>query len=115
MQANATGYFLELESMRWFYRQYLNEESDGDDWRFSPIRAADLSGLPPAFVLTAEFDPLRDQGEAYAHRLEAEGVPVEMRRYDGVFHGFFGMRELMEPAQHAFDEVAKAVRTAFGT
>jgi acetyl esterase len=112
MVANATGYFLELESMRWFYRQYLNDETDGADWRFSPIRAGDLSGVPPAFVLTAEFDPLRDQGEAYARKLEAAGVPVELRRYDGVFHGFFGMRDLMEPAQEAFDDVAKAVRTA---
>ena len=115
MTANATGYFLELESMRWFYRQYLNDETDGDDWRFSPIRAADLAGAPPAFVLTAEFDPLRDQGEAYARRLEAAGVPVEVRRYDGVFHGFFGMREVIEPAQEAFDDVTKAVRMALGS
>jgi acetyl esterase len=112
MVANATGYFLELESVRWFYRQYLNDETDGADWRFSPIRAGDLSGVPPAFVLTAEFDPLRDQGEAYARKLVAAGVPVELRRYDGVFHGFFGMRDLMEPAQEAFDDVTKAVRMA---
>jgi acetyl esterase/lipase len=114
MAANATGYFLELESMRWFYDQYLADETQGDDWRFSPVRAADLSGLPPAFVLTAEFDPLRDQGEAYARKLEEAGVPVELRRYDGVFHGFFGMRDLMEPAQEAFDDVTKALRVAFG-
>ena len=115
MRENATGYFLELESMRWFYNQYLRDERDGADWRFSPARAADLSGLPPAFVLTAEFDPLRDQGEAYARRLEAAGVPVEARRYDGVFHGFFGMRDLMDPAQQAFDDVTKALRKALGT
>jgi acetyl esterase len=115
MHENATGYFLELESMRWFYNQYLRDERDGADWRFSPARADDLSGLPPAFVLTAEFDPLRDQGEAYARRLEAAGVPVEARRYDGVFHGFFGMRDLMDPAQQAFDDVTKALRRALGT
>lgn len=115
MRENATGYFLELESMRWFYNQYLRDERDGADWRFSPVRAADLAGLPPAFVLTAEFDPLRDQGETYARKLEAAGVPVEQRRYDGVFHGFFGMRELMEPAQAAFDHVTKALRSALGT
>lgn len=115
MHENATGYFLELESMRWFYNQYLRDERDGADWRFSPARAADLSGLPPAFVLTAEFDPLRDQGEAYAGQLEAAGVPVEARRYDGVFHGFFGLRELMDPAQQAFDDVTKALRRALGT
>jgi len=115
MHENATGYFLELESMRWFYNQYLRDQRDGADWRFSPARASDLSGLPPAFVLTAEFDPLRDQGEAYARRLEAAGVPVEARRYDGVFHGFFGMRDLMDPAQQAFDDVTKALRQALGT
>ncbi|MGQ0802430.1 MAG: alpha/beta hydrolase [Actinomycetota bacterium] len=115
MHENATGYFLELESMRWFYNQYLRDERDGADWRFSPARAADLSGLPPAFVLTAEFDPLRDQGEAYAGQLEAAGVPVEARRYDGVFHGFFGLRDLMDPAQQAFDDVTKALRRALGT
>jgi acetyl esterase len=113
MHENATGYFLELESMRWFYNQYLRDERDGADWRFSPARATDLAGLPPAFVLTAEFDPLRDQGEAYARRLEAAGVPVEARRYDGVFHGFFGMRDLMDPAREAFDDVTKALREAF--
>ncbi len=111
---NATGYFLELESMRWFYNQYLNDENDSADWRFSPVRAAALTGLPPAFVLTAEFDPLRDQGELYARRLEAAGVPVELRRYDGVVHGFFGMREFIEPAQQAFDDVTKALREALG-
>ncbi|MGH9049222.1 MAG: alpha/beta hydrolase [Acidimicrobiia bacterium] len=112
MRENATGYFLELESMRWFFNQYLNDQSDGADWRFSPMRAADLTGLPPAFVLTAEFDPLRDQGELYARKLEAAGVAVELRRYDGVFHGFFGMRDFMEPAQQAFDDVTKALRAA---
>ena len=115
MVENATGYFLERESMRWFYKQYLNDENDGADWRFSPVRVADLTGLPPAFVLTAEFDPLRDQGERYADKLEADGVPVELRRYDGVFHGFFGMRDFMEPAKEAFDDVTKALRAALGT
>ena len=115
MRENAKGYFLELESMRWFYNQYLRDERDCADWRFSPARATDLAGLPPAFVLTAEFDPLRDQGEAYARRLEAAGVPVDARRYGGVFHGFFGMRDLMDPAREAFDDVTKALRRALGT
>jgi acetyl esterase len=113
MRDNATGYFLERDSMRWFYRHYLTGEADADDWRASPLRARDLAGLPPAFVITAEYDPLRDQGEAYARRLGDAGVPVELRRYDGVFHGFFGMRDLMEPAREAFDAAAKALRAAF--
>jgi acetyl esterase len=115
MVENATGYYLEQASMRWFCSQYLNGERDGADWRFSPVRAPDLTGLPPAFVLTAEFDPLRDQGERYARELEAAGTAVELRRYDGVFHGFFGMRDFMEPAQEAFDDVTKALRAALGT
>ena len=115
MRENAKGYFLELESLRWFYNHYLPAVSDGADWRFSVVRADDLSGLPAAFVLTAEFDPLRDQGEAYARALEAAGVPLEACRYDGVFHGFFGMRDLMDPAQQAFDDVTKALRRALGT
>ena len=110
MRENASGYFLELDSMRWFDGHYLRDECDATDWRFSPMRAGSLAGLPPAFVLTAEFDPLRDQGEAYARRLEEAGVPVELRRYDGVFHGFFGMRDLMEPAQQAWQDVTKALR-----
>jgi acetyl esterase len=115
MIANASGYFLERQSMVWFCGHYLDDPSEGDDWRFSPIRAADLSGLPPAFVLTAEFDPLRDQGEAYARKLEAAGVQVEMRRYDGVFHGFFGMRDLIDTAHEALDDVTKAARRALGS
>jgi acetyl esterase len=115
MVENATGYYLERVSMRWFCHEYLNDESDGADWRFSPVRAPDLTRLPPAFVLTAEFDPLRDQGERYARELEAAGTAVELRRYDGVFHGFFGMRDFMEPAQEAFDDVTKALRAALGT
>ncbi len=114
MRQNAEGYFLERESMRWFDGHYLRDERDREDWRFSPLRADSLAGLPAAFVLTAEFDPLRDQGEAYAHRLEAAGVPVELRRYDGCFHGFFGMRDLMEPAEQAFADVSKAMREALG-
>ena len=115
MHENATGFFLERESMRWFYNQYLRTEHDGADWRFSPLRARDLSGVPPAFVLTAEFDPLRDQGEAYAAALEEAGVTVEARRYDGVFHGFFGMRDVLDPARDAFDDVTDALRKACGS
>jgi acetyl esterase len=66
-------------------------------------------------VLTAEFDPLRDQGEAYAVALEEAGCTVEARRYDGVFHGFFGMRDILDPARDAFDDVTKALRKALGT
>jgi acetyl esterase len=86
---NAEGYLLTRESMQWFYGHYVNTPKDGDDSRVSPLRAGDVSGLPPALVITAEFDPLRDEGEAYARRLETAGVPVTLKRYDGQIHGFF--------------------------
>jgi acetyl esterase len=110
---NAKGYFLETEGMRWFYDHYAGTPSDFDDWRFSPIRAADLSGLPPAVVLTAEFDPLRDQGEAYAQRLRDAGVVTEAMRADGLFHGFFGMHPFLPPAREPWDLAVAALRTAF--
>ncbi len=89
--------------------------STESDWRFSPMRAADLAGLPPTFLVTAEFDPLRDQGLAYGEALAAAGVPVDSRCYEGVFHGFFGMREALDPAKEAFDDAATALRGALRT
>ena len=71
-----------------------------------PDRAATLKGLPPAFTITAEFDPLRDEGEAYAARLREEGVPSVLKRYSGVTHGFFGMPMQVDQAKHAIEEAA---------
>ena len=86
---NGQGYFLDLPTMAWFMEHYA--PTDGVDPRFSPLRAASLAGQPPAVVVTAEFDPLRDEGEAYAAALAAAGVPVVTRRYDGLIHGFVDM------------------------
>jgi acetyl esterase len=101
---NATGYFLTLEDMRWFGRQYVGlDESDpraaelARDPRLSPLHAPSLAGLPPAVIATAEFDPLRDEGEAYADALRAAGVTVHHRRFDGLIHGFYGL-EMVSPA-----------------
>lgn len=115
MIENADGYFLTIAGMRWFYGHYLRSEADGDDPRVSPARAADLSGLPPAFVITAEYDPLRDQGMAYAAALRAAGTPTEATRYEGMFHGFFGMGAMIDVAKVAFDDAVAALRGAFGT
>ena len=88
---NGEGLFLTLEDMRWFQSQYIQDEAHVADPRASVLLAPDLSGLPPAVVGTGEYDPLRDEGEAYAQALEAAGVKVVLRRYDGLIHGFFGM------------------------
>ena len=109
---NATGYFLELEGMRWFYDHYLPAGTDRTDPRVSPMRTADLRGLPPALVITAEFDPLRDEGDAYAARLREAGVPVTLTRYHGMIHGFFGMGPLLDQGKRAVSEAAAALRTA---
>ena len=88
---NAEGYFLTLAAMRFFARSYLADPQAASDPRASPIRAADLAGLPPAVICTAEFDPLRDEGEAYAKRLQRAGVRVSFYREPGMIHGYFGM------------------------
>ena len=109
---NATGYFLELDGMRWFYDHYLEGAVDRSDPRVSPLRARDLRGLPPALVITAEFDPLRDEGEAYAGRLREAGVPVTLHRYDGMIHGFFAMGPLLDQGSQSVAEAVAALRAA---
>jgi acetyl esterase len=109
MEENAVGYYLTRDAMRWFYDHYLEDPSQGDDPRVSPLRAADLSGLPPAFVLTAQYDPLRDQGIAYADALRDAGNAVEMTMYEGLFHGFFSMFDLIDAGKAAFDDAIAAV------
>ena len=112
---NAKGYFLERESMRWFYDHYARTPSDFADPRFSPMRAPDLSGLAPAVVITAEYDPLRDQGEAYGKRLQEAKVSTVVVRADGLIHGFFGLHEFMPPGRDAWDTSVAALRRALGT
>lgn len=110
---NGSGYFLTESMMRWFWHHYLESESDGDEPLASPLRAIDLSRLPSATVLTAEFDPLRDEGRAYAERLQAAGIDTTHIDYPGVFHGFFGMTAQIPRAQQAVDEACDALSKAF--
>jgi acetyl esterase len=99
--------------IKWHWSQYLPRRSDGDDPRASPLRAADLSGLPPALVITAEHDPLTEEAEAYARRLLDAGVPAAVHRFAGAQHGFFASATPQGKAARAV--TAAALRTAFGT
>ena len=108
---NGTGYFLEATSMRWFWEQYL-AGADGSHPHASPCNAADLSGLPPAVVVTAEFDILRDEGERYAELLRAAGVDARTHRYDGMIHGFFSIPMLFPEADAANAALADGLAQA---
>jgi len=110
---NADGYFLTKDSMLWFWNHYTRNDADRRNPYAAPLRAESLRGLPPALVITAEFDPLRDEGEAYAARLKEAGVPVKHTRYNGMIHGFFGMSALLDQAKTAVGEAGKALRAAF--
>lgn len=113
---NGQGYLLTREAMRWFWDCYVPDQGDRWDPDACPIRAKDLSWLPPAMVITAEYDPLRDEGEAYGAALESAGVPVQVQRYEGVNHGFFHMitEEPVEEITRASEEAAVALRRALG-
>jgi acetyl esterase len=110
---NADDYLLTKDAMMWFWNHYLRNEADGQNPYASPLRAQNLRGLPPALVITAEFDPLRDEGEAYAARLREAGVPVGCSRYHGMIHGFFSLPEVMDRAKKAMEEAAAGLRSAF--
>src|SRR3989442_210692 len=94
----ADGYMLTRDSMRWFAAQYLAGKDEAMDWRVSPLRAATLAGLPPALIVTAGFDPLRDEGEKYARRLRDAGVRVDYACYGGMLHGFVAWGACSTPA-----------------
>jgi len=100
-------------SVDWYWGHYLTHERDGLDPLASPLRAPDLAGLPEATVITAEYDPLRDQGEQYARRLREAGVPVEARRYDGMVHGFFAMSGVFDQARDAMGYATERLAAAF--
>ena len=110
---NADGYLLTKDAMLWFWDHYTRSPADRAHAYAAPLRADNLLGVPPALVITAEFDPLRDEGEAYAARLREARVPVQLSRYNGMIHGFFGMAGALNRAREAVDESAAALRRAF--
>ena len=111
--ANGVGYLLTTDMMRWFWDHYLATAEDGKNPLASPLKATDLSRLPPALVITAEFDPLRDEGEAYAVALTNAGVSVTHTRYSGMIHAFWQMLAVFEAASTAADQAAVELRKAF--
>ncbi len=104
------GFLLTHAGMAWFRSLYLNDPSEADDPRASPLRAGDLSGVAPALVYTAGFDPLRDEGHAYADRLAAAGVKTIHREFDSLIHGFAGMRGALHAAARAMDDMVAGLR-----
>ena len=111
----ASGYSLTLELLRWYQSQYLRDEHDRADWRASPLRATDHSRLPHAYILTAGFDPLLDEGKAYADRLVQAGVSVVYECFEGQIHGFLPMGGAIAAAGHAHYRIGQMLRTRFGT
>ncbi|HLK48372.1 MAG TPA: alpha/beta hydrolase [Bryobacteraceae bacterium] len=107
------GYLLNRAVMRYFWHHYVASPEEARRPYASPINAKELAGLPSALVITAECDPLRDQGEAYARRLEAAGVPVTLKRYDGAIHVFFVMGAVIDAGREALADAAAALRRAF--
>jgi acetyl esterase len=111
---NGEGYLLQRATMQWFWAHYLGAADLGKDPYAAPLRADNLVGLPPAFVMTCEFDPLRDEGEAYAARLRDAGVAVSARRYDGMLHGFLWTLGATPSGAVAFDDLSAALRAMTG-
>ena len=110
----AEGYLLTRDAMLWFRANYLRDAADRDDWRASPLRCPDLARLPTAYVMTAGFDPLLDEGRAYAERLTAAGVAVGYECFEGMVHGFVGMAGVLAAGGHALHRCGHLLQMAFG-
>jgi acetyl esterase len=110
----AVGYFLEKETLDWFYRSYVPAGADTSDPRLSPLRAKDVSGLPPAFIMLGGFDPLHDEGMRYADKLRAAGVKVTVADFGDMIHCFVYLQSVLPQARDALAGAAKAVAAMLG-
>lgn len=109
---NREGYVLTRDLMQWFWDHFIADEADANDPYVSPLRARNLSDLPEALIITAEYDPLRDEGEAYGEKMRAAGVNVKLTRYPGMMHAFIRMTAHLDKAKEALDEVSGTIREA---
>ena len=114
IEENADGYVLTKDHMIWFRAHYLRSDADRADFRASPLLASDHSDLPPALIITAEFDPLRDEGRDYAEKLQAAGVATTLSNYEGQVHVFFQLAPILDGGRRAVNEACAALRKAFG-
>jgi acetyl esterase len=112
MKSNAEGYLLERRDLHWCWHHYLASEADRHNPYAEPARATSLTGLPPTLIITAEFDPLRDQARAFGERLKREGVPSKVSNYAGVMHAFVEYEQL-DQAPAALAETAAFLRRAW--
>lgn len=112
-EENAEGYFLEADEMEWFQQSYVQDPIHARNEYAAPLLARDLSGLPPASIVTAGFDPLRDEGIQYARQLADDGVEVTHRNYEAMIHGFVSMTGLVSQANDCLDELATDLSAAF--
>ena len=110
---NAEGFLLARDAMIWYWDAYLADAADAANPYAAPMKAENLAGQPSALVITAEYDPLRDEGEAYGRRLQEAGVETTISRYEGMIHGFFGMVGVMDKSGQVMEEATSALRAAF--
>ena len=113
-RANADGYLLTLAGMQWFWNTYLPNAAERTNPMATPLNAKNFAKLPRALIMTAEFDPLRDEGEAYANKLKAAGVPVDYVRFDGLIHDFLAMSRQLSAVKPAMDKAVAGLRNVFG-
>ncbi|QBD75041.1 alpha/beta hydrolase [Ktedonosporobacter rubrisoli] len=113
-EENGEGYMVTKKHLIWCWDHYISSGEEAKQPYVSPLQAQDLSGLPPALVITAEYDPLRDEGECYAKRLQEAGVPVALKRHNGMIHGFVDMYGVLDSGKQALADLAAGLRAAFG-